>query len=121
MAATHSTAVAQTSTSNTAGSTTTGSWIDLTAVYSSTIYALITNGGTGPTVGCSVRVDLSTDNGTTIYQGVLGTYLAGTANSTTYWFAFSLPPDTMYARVVFTGNTGQAVTVQADIVKLTGL
>jgi len=121
MALTKSTAVAQASASNSAGGTTTGAWIDLTGSYKSSIVALITNGGTGPTVGCTVRVDLSPDNGTTIYVGAGGRYTAGVANSGVYSALFDLSEDTMYARAVFTGNTGQSVTVQADATKVTAL
>lgn len=121
MALTKSTSVAQSSASNSAGGTTTGSWIDLTGAYKASILALIANGGTGPTVGCTARVDLSPDNGTTVYVGAGGRYTAGVANSGTYSALFDLPEDTMYARVVFTGNTGQAVTVQADVTKVTAL
>lgn len=121
MALTKSTAAAQSSTSNSAGGTTTGSWIDVTGAYSVSVLAKITNGGTGPTVAASVAVDLSTDNGTTVYASVGGKKVAGTTNSAVYSFLFTLPPDTMYLRTVFTDNTGQAVTVQADITKITAI
>jgi len=121
MAIAHATVVAQASASNAAAGTTTGSWIDLTAAYKASILALITNGGTGPTVACTARIDLSPDNGTTIYTGAGGAFQAGITASTTYAAEFSLPEDTMYARIVFTGNTAQAVTVQADATKLTGI
>lgn len=117
----HAASVAQASATNTAAGTTTGSWVDLTAAYESTLLALVTNGGTGPTVGCTARVDLSPDNGTTVYTGSGGSFLAGVTASTTYTAAFPLPPGTMYARVVFAGNTAQSVIVQADITKLTGI
>ena len=117
----HATVAAQASVSNAAGATQTGSWVDLTAAYKASILAKITNGGTGPTVGCTISIDLSPDNGTTIYAGAGGKFLAGVTASITYPAVFDLPEDAMYARVVFTGNTGQAVTVQADVTKLTGL
>lgn len=121
MAITHATVAAQASASNSAAGTTTGSWIDLTAAYKASILAKITNGGTGPTVACTASIDLSPDNGTTVYAGAGGSYQAGVTASTTYAAEFSLPEDTMYARTVFTGNTAQAVTVQADVTKLTGI
>ena len=121
MAIAHATVAAQASASNAAAGTTTGSWIDLTSAYKASILALIINGATGPTVACTATVDLSPDNGTTVYPGAGGSFQAGITASTTYAAEFSLPEDTMYARVVFTGNTGQAVTVQADATKLTGI
>lgn len=121
MAATKATVAAQASGTNTAGSTATGSWIDLTAAYAASILAFVTNGGTGPTVGCAVSIDLSPDNGTTVYAGAGGSATAGVTASTTYAFNFDLPAGAMYARTVFSGNTGQSVTVQADVTKLTGV
>lgn len=113
--------VAQASASNAAAGTTTGSWIDLTTSYSASILAKITNGGTGPTIGCTVRVDLSPDNGTTIYSGAGGSYTAGVTASGVFQALFDMPESTMYARTVFTGNTAQAVTVQADVTALTAI
>jgi hypothetical protein len=120
MALAHATAAVQASASNGAGSTTTGSWIDIRS-YKPSILAKVTNGGTGPTVPCTCTVDLSPDNGSTVYAGAGGSFTAGIASSTPYAFGFDLPPDTMYARTVFSGNIGQAVTIQADVTKQTGL
>jgi hypothetical protein len=97
-------------TSNTAGSTTTGSSLDLTTAYGAVIMAAIANGGTGPTIGCSVTINVSSDNST---WKQFATATAGTANSGVYRFTFELPPPVMYAQVVFAGNTGQTVTVEA--------
>lgn len=122
MSITKPTAVAaQASASNAAGATATGAWVDLTDSYESSVLARITNGGTGPTAACTVRVDLSPDNGTTIYPGAGGSYSAMLAASTVYAASFPLGGDARYARTVFSGNTGQAVTVQADITKVTAL
>jgi hypothetical protein len=120
MATTYATVAAQASATNTAGSTTTGSWVDLTGAYTAKLLAKVTNGGTGPTVGCTVRVDLSPDNGTTVYTGAGGSFTAGLTASTAYAASFNVDGH-MYARAVFTGNTGQDVTVQADIEKLTAI
>lgn len=119
-AASWSKTAAQASATNTATSTTTGSWINLTAKYEARLSGLITNGGTGPTVPCTMFVDLSPDNGTTIYSGAGGQFTAGVTASTSYYGAF---PDFAgwYVRTRFTGNTGQSVTVQADIMTLDGL
>lgn len=119
MALTKATVAFQASATNTAGSTATGSWIDLTGAYECLLSALITNGATGPTVACSVIVDVSPDNGTTVYEFARAT--AGTANSGTFYFNFNLPAGVMYARTRFTGNTGQSVTVQADGEKVTAI
>ena len=118
MAATKSAVTIQTSASNTAGSTTTASAVDLTTAYGMLITGKITNGGTGPTVACDFVVEVSNDNSA---WKTLARYTAGTTNSAVYEFAVDVPQSTMYARTVFTGNTGQTVTVEAFGHKLTGI
>ncbi len=116
---TTATSVLQASATNTAGSTTTGSWIDMTGTAGGLVDLLVTNGGTGPTVACSAFVDSSPDNGTTIYQDIGG----GTANTTASAvnpFHVVVPAGTRYIRSRFTGNTSQSVTVQADVHRFTG-
>ena len=109
----------QSSTSNGAGSTTTGSGVDLSTALGIAITARITNGGTGPTLPCGVTIEVSSDGGTTWRPWASGT--AGTANNAVYDFSFDIPPAVMRARSVFTGNTGQAVTVEAFGHELTSL
>jgi hypothetical protein len=116
MAATHTSRTIQASASNGAGSTTTGTAVNLTAAYGALIVANITNGGTGPTVGCDCVVQVSND-GSTYYE--FSRQTAPTTNSASTDFAIELPPPVMYARVVFVGNTGQAVSVSAYLCELT--
>lgn len=113
-------AVLQSSTSNAATGTTTSSVLDVRAIPKSSVLVRIVNGGAGPTVGCTARVDLSPD-GTLWYLGAGGAYQAGAANSGEYGASFSLDEDAMYVRVVFFGNTVNAVTVQAHVTSLTAL
>lgn len=100
----------QSSGSNTSGSTTTGSSVDLTTALEAGVTGVITNGGTGPTVGCDFIVEVSNDNST---WTEFARATAPIANSTTYTFPVHLPGWVMYARTKFTGNTGQTVTVAA--------
>lgn len=118
MAITKASASFQASATNTAGSTTTGSSVDLTAAYGCTITGEITNGATGPTVGCDFVVEVSNDNSDWMEYARA---TAGVANNGVYTFAVDLPASIMYARTKFTGNTGQSVTVEADGHKLTGI
>lgn len=98
----------------------TSSWFALTGNETS-ILVKITNGATGPTIGCTCTVDLSPDAaGTTIYPGAGGNFLAGTANAGVYATQFDFPRSTMYARTRFGGNTAQAVTAQADAMTSSG-
>lgn len=101
----------QASGSNSAGGTTTGSAIDISLTYNNTVTAMVTNGGTGPTVGCSVRFRWQFTSGGTEYQTEVGP--AATANSAITRFTFTFPPGSVRGAVTFTGNTGQAVTVEA--------
>lgn len=117
--ATKAAAAFQASASNSAGGTTTGTAVDLTTALGCTVQGKITNGGTGPTLGCRMRVQVSNDS-STWYD--FSSETAGTTLGTTYMMQpVVLPPETMYARTVFDGNTGQAVTVQADAAKLTNV
>jgi hypothetical protein len=118
MAATKAASTIQTSATNTAGSTATSSAVDLTTAYGMLVTAKITNGGTGPTVACSFKVEVSNDNSA---WKTLAEYAAGTTASAVYEFAVDVPMSTMYARTVFTGNTGQSVTVEAFGHRLTGI
>lgn len=118
MAATHTGSTLQAAISLAAGGTQTSSTLNLTTAYGAIVTAQITNGATAPTAACSVTINVSID-GTTFVQWAQGT--AGLGVSTAYPFAFTIDPATMYVQAVFTGNTGQAVTVAAQAQALTGL
>jgi hypothetical protein len=97
-------------TSNAAGATTTGTTWNLTTALGGVMTANITNGATGPTIGGDFVVQVSGD-GTNWKEYTRQT--AGTANNGTYNFTVEIPPGVMYARPVFTSNTGQAVSIEA--------
>lgn len=118
MAATKSGATLQASASNAANATTTSSSANLTTYYGAIITAKVTNGASAPTAACNCTVNVSNDN-TNWKQWAQGT--AGLAASTAYAFSFEIPAPVMYAQVVFSGNTGAAVTVEAQAHYLTGL
>lgn len=98
------------STSNSAGSSTTGTAVDLTSAHGMLITTKVTNGVSAPGVGCLVQVLVSVDN--TNYK-VFQEARAGLATSTDYEFSFLVPRETMYANVKFSENTTNAVTVEA--------
>lgn len=116
LAKTKSTIVA--SASNAAGSTTRGT-LDVSAKYGGIITMKITNGGTGPTVQCEGRVLIS-------HEDTLPAAAAAGADWKTVWRfgggvtasavteqSFTFGPEVRHVEVEFTGNTGQAVTVEA--------
>ena len=104
-------ATIQSSASNAAGGTTTGTGIDLRQSTDAAVTAKITNGATGPTVACNAICQISPDN-STWYEWARGT--GGLANNGVYVYGWRVPRAFAYARVQFSGNTGQAVTVEAQ-------
>lgn len=121
MSSTKAKVVLQASASNAAGAETLSSWVSLAGYYSQSVLAKVTNGATGPSSPCIIRVDLSPDGGTTVYRGAGGSFASGLVNALEYGFLFPLPADQMSVRISFSGQGGQAVTVQADITATTAL
>ena len=110
------------STTNAANGTTVGSWIDLGEIgYEMTLLGMITNGATGPSSPCAMTIDLSPNNGGTVYPGVISGFSALSVANKPYAAAIRLSADIRYIRVSFGGNQGQAVTVQADLLRVTSL
>jgi len=110
--ATHTYSVLLAPSTVTAGGTQTSSAADLTGAYGGIVTAQITNGTTGPTVPCAALLQTSGNNADfyTMANGVEDS----TASVTTS-FSWEVPPGAMYVRVQFTGNSGQSVTVAAQI------
>lgn len=108
----------QSSVSNGAGATTTGSALNIGTALGLLITAKITNGATGPTLPCSFFVDVSVDGSNWKLHSRQD---AGTTNSAVHEFTVDLPPATMYVRSRFTGNTGQACTVECFGMELTSI
>jgi hypothetical protein len=100
----------QASASTSAGGTTTGTGQDLTTALGCLITAKITNGATGPTVACDFIVEVSVD-GSAWKEFCRATAQLG--NNVVTEFSVLLPVAVMHARTKFTGNTAQAVTVEA--------
>lgn len=108
----------QTSASNGAGSTTTSSGLDLRTTIGPHLLTLrMTNGGTTPTVACAANIYTSGDNSTwRLYQGP---YQGSLTNSAVVDYSVEIVSGVMYLQVVFSGNTVQAVTVEAYLQELT--
>ncbi len=110
--ATHTYTVLQSSTSVVAAGTLTSATANLTANYGAVITVQITNGATGPTLPCIASLQVA-GNTTDFYPAYSG--VADITNSATTTFFWEIPPGVMYARVQFSGHTGQAVTAAAQI------
>lgn len=111
------------SSSNTAGSTTRGT-IDLETTYGGLLTMKITNGATAPTVQCEGRV-LVAHNATLPAAASAGTdwktvytFGGGTTNNGVTEMNYVVDTSVMALEVEFTGNTGQAVTVEAFLSEL---
>lgn len=105
----------QASASNSAGGSTTSSAVDLTTKLGGTLTAKITNGASGPTIGCSVYLEVSHDNSA---WKEFARGMAGVTANAVYPFAFDIPPSILYARTRFQDNTGQPVTVESQLHQL---
>jgi hypothetical protein len=105
-------------TSNTAGSTTNGTTWNLTTALGGVMTANVTNGATGPTIGCDFVVQISGDG---VNWKDASRQTTPTANGGNYPYTFEIPPEVMYARPSFQNNTGQAVTVEAFGQELTSI
>jgi hypothetical protein len=106
-------------TSNAAAGTTRGT-LDLRTTQGGLLTLKMTNGGTGPTVQCSANILVAHNAGTTPTAASAGTDWktlwkvgGGTTASAVTEQSMDVAPGVMHLEVEFTGNTGQAVTVEA--------
>ena len=112
------------SASNAAGATSRGT-IDLSSAYGGIVTMKITNGGTAPTLQCEGRVLIS-------HADTLPTAASAGADWKTIWRfgggtvasavteqSFQFGPEVRHLEVEFTGNTVQAVTVEAIVTTYT--
>lgn len=114
-------------TSNAAGATTRGT-VDLRTTQGGLLTMKITNGGTGPSVQCEGRVLVAHNSGATPTAASAGTdwktvwkFGGGTTASAITEQSFVVDASVMHLEVEFTGNTGQAVTVEAYLSEITSV
>lgn len=114
-------------TSNAAGGVTRGV-VDLRTAHGGLLTMKIINGGTGPTVQCEGRVLVAHTSGATPAVGSAGAdwktiwkFAGGTTSSATTEQSITIDPAVMHLEVEFTGNTGQAVTVEAFLSEITNV
>lgn len=115
------------SSSNAAGGTTRGT-LDLRTKFGGELTFKVTNGGTGPTVGCTINILIAHNGGATPTAGSAGTdwkthrtFTHTTTNSAIGEWSINISEKIMHLEVEFTGNTGQAVTVEAFLSELTSI
>lgn len=113
-------------TSNTAGSTTEGTVLDMRTTLGGILTAKLTNGATGPSVQAVIQVLVAHNNGTTPAAGAEGTdwkliYELGgglAADAVTRIRGLTIDPSVQHLHVRVTGNTGQTVTCEAFLSEL---
>lgn len=106
----------------TAGSThADSSVVTLDDGYGAALHVKITNGATGPTVALSLQIWVSADN-SEWYK--FGGELQGNTdnNGEVSWGGINIPMGVEYLKIApATNNTGQNVTVDADISEVTAI
>lgn len=109
----------------TAGAADTNStWLDLTDAYVAQVDIKLTNGATGPTVAAQVQIQVANDynaGSPTLVTNFGGALVGSTANSAVTQWSVDIPPGVAALRLVAGSNTGQNVTVDADIDEVTAL
>jgi hypothetical protein len=99
---------------------TTSTAVTLDDGYGAALHVQLTNGGTGPTVPAQVQIEVSGDNSEWYDFGgpLIGTV---TASDVVSWGGIDIPIGVEFLRLVAGSNTGQAVTVDADISEVTAI
>jgi len=103
---------------------TTSSVIDLSAGYGSVINIRLTNGATGPTVAAQVQVVVANNYNSgspTLPISFGGPFTGGVTNSGVYYCSVEIPIGIEAVELVAGSNTGQNVTVDADISTVTAV
>lgn len=114
-------------TSNAAGATERGT-VDLRTAYGGFLTAKITNGATGPTAQCACNLLVAHTAGATPTAAGAGadwktvwSFSGGTTANAITEQTWDVPAGVMHLEVEFTGNTGQAVTVEAYFSEVTNV
>lgn len=103
---------------------TSSSWIDLSSAYGAQLDIRLTNGSTGPSVAAQVQIVVAVDYNAgsphlATYFG--GPFVGGTGNSEVDYVSVEIPIGVAAIQLVAGSNTGQNVTVDADISIVTGV
>lgn len=104
---------------------TTSSWVDLSGGYGAQLDFKLTNGTTGPSVPAQVQVQVGNNwnAGSPSLVTDFGGPCVGDINGSNFYRAFSveIPPGVAAVRLIAGSNTGQNVTVDADVSNITAL
>lgn len=112
--------------SNAAGGTTRGR-LDLSTAFGGFLTLKITNGASGPSVQCVANVLVAHNASLPAAAGAGADWKTvysvgnGTLANTVGEWSLPVDPAIMHLEIEFTGNTGQAVTVEAAFSELTSV
>lgn len=122
MAATKSRTSLFSATTLTAGAgNTTSSNVSLATAYGAQVDITLTNGATGPTIAAQVQIQVANDAAGTLFVNFGGPLVGSVTNSAVGSFSVDLPIGVAAVQLVAGSNTGQNVTLNADISIVTGI
>ena len=98
---------------------TTSAAITLDDGYGAFVSIKLTNGATGPTVAAQVQIQTSQDG--TVYFNYGGPLVGSLVNAAVTSWSVEIPIGVEYLKLVAGSNTGQNVTVDADISEVTAV
>jgi hypothetical protein len=103
----------------------TGSWVAINTGYGGSLGYSILNGASAPGVAGTITIQMSPDNGTTVFDwysisGDTNIYNSSTLLGLTTG-ALDLPKGPMYVRAICYGNTTNAVTFALNLQHVTAL
>ena len=105
-----------------AGGTQTSATADVHTGYGCTVNMKITNGASAPATPCQMQIYVSNDAGETLpVPDGKGLLIGGLDNNGVYADSFEIDMPIAAVHIVATGNTAQAVTVDADISNVTAI
>lgn len=100
---------------------TTSSAVNMDTAFECQVNIKLTNGATGPTVPAQVQVQVANNTTPTLLINYGGALVGTSTNSDISYFSVTLPIGLQQMKLVAGSNTGQAVTVDADISCVTGI
>jgi hypothetical protein len=100
---------------------TTSSAIDLSTGYGAQVDIKLTNGATGPTVAAQVQIQVAADTSGTLFVNFGGPLVGSTTASAVSSWSVEIPIGVNRLQLVAGSNTGQAVTLDADVSSVTGI
>lgn len=100
---------------------TTSSTVNLATGYGAQVNIKLTNGGTGPTIAAQVQIQVANDAAGTLFVNFGGPLVGGVANNGISSWSVELPIGVAAVKLVAGSNTGQNVTVDADVDNVTAI